>query len=226
MTIHLHRDLNEIRKQLLEVGALVEEATHKAITALMERRTDLAAEVRAGDDRIDAREVQVEEACLKVLALHHPVAVDLRYIVTVMKVNNDLERMGDLATNIAARAEYLANHPPLELSVDLRAMCTTVQRMVRQSLDALVRSDARLAREVLRSDDDVDQFNRETYDAAQDLMMQDPSTVRRAVHTLSASRHLERIADLATNIAEDVIYMQEGEVVRHRISNSVGSEGG
>jgi len=224
MTVHLQRDLDSIRRQLMEVGALVEEATNKAITALIDRRTELVDGVIEGDSLIDEKEVQVEEACLKALALHQPVAIDLRYIVVVMKVNNDLERMGDLASNIAARAAYLSTHEPLDLPIDVRKMAKTVQSMLHDSLDALVRSDTTLARGVLRADDLVDDFLKQMFDGMQRTMVEDSSTVKRAVHYLSAARHLERIADLATNIAEDVIYMSDGEVIRHGLSNSVGSE--
>lgn len=224
MTIHLHRDLDDIKKQLMDVGALVEQAIRDATTALLDRRIDLVERVQAADDAIDAKEVHVEETCLKALALHQPVAVDLRYIVVVMKVNNDLERMGDLASNIAARAAYLAAHEPLDLPVDLRSMVEIVQRMVRDCLDALVRSDIALARSVLAADDSVDDFNRDMFTRMQDEMMSDPKKVKRAVHYLSASRHLERIADLATNVAEDVIYMTEGEVIRHGRALSVGDK--
>ena len=218
MTIHFRRDLDEIKKLLLEVGTLVEQATNKAITALLERREELAAEVQAGDRLIDRKEVQVEELCLKSLALHQPVAADLRFIVVVMKVYNDLERMGDLASNIADRAAYLARHPQLAVPLDFRQMAETVRGMVRDSLDSLVRFDTALAREVLASDDEVDRFNREMWQTLEQTMVEDSSAVQRALHFLSASRHLERIGDLATNIAEDVIYMVDGEVIRHRYS--------
>ena len=222
MTVHFRRDLDEIKKHLLEVGALVEEATKKAITALLERRQELSTEVKEGDKIIDRKEVQVEELCLKLLALHQPVAADLRFIVVVMKVNNDLERMGDLASNIADRAANLASLPQLTVPLDLRAMAQRVESMVRSSLDSLVRCDTALARQVMQADDEVDNVNREMWDKLQTIMMNDASTVQRALHFLSASRHLERIADLATNIAEDVIYMVEGEVIRHRLANYVG----
>jgi len=219
MTIHFRRDLDEIKKHLLEVGSLVEEAANNAIIALLERREDLAREVKEGDRAVDRKEVQVEELCLKSLALHQPVAADLRFIVVVMKVNNDLERMGDLATNIASRAADLATQPKLQVPVDLRAMAEKVRSMVRDSLDSLVRCDTDLAWSVLDADDEVDELNKEMWAELQKMMMEDGSTVRRGLHFLSASRHLERIADLATNIAEDVIYMVDGEVVRHGLAN-------
>ncbi|MBN2492423.1 MAG: phosphate signaling complex protein PhoU, partial [Planctomycetes bacterium] len=210
MPVHLRRDLDEIKKLLLEVGSLVEEATNKAITALLDRREDLASEVQAGDREIDLKEVLVEELCLKLLALHQPVAADLRFVVVVMKVNNDLERMGDLAANIAERAACLITHPPLAVPLDFRKMAEKARAMVRDSLDCLLRRDTRLARAVLAADDEVDACHREMWDTLQQTMLADPATIRRALHYLSASRHLERIADLTTNIAEDVIYMVDG----------------
>ena len=215
MPKHLERDLERLRKQILEVGSLVEEAIDRAIRALMERRAEIARDVIDGDCAIDAREVEVEEHCLKILALHQPVAVDLRFIVAVMKVNNDLERMGDLAANIAERAAYISTQDAIRLPVGLSEMAKTARTMVRQSLDALVNMDVELARGVLRRDDEVDAANREMFDTLQRVMHDDPSTIERAVQALSASRNLERIADHATNIAEDVIFMIEGEVIRH-----------
>jgi phosphate transport system protein len=215
MTKHLQRDLDELKKEILTMGALVEEATSKAITALTNRRTDLAEEVRTGDNVLDEKEVHVEESCLKVLALHQPVAIDLRFIVAVLKVNNDLERMGDLASNVAERALHLATGEPLPIPLKFEELGDRVRAMVKNSLDALVNVDPELARKVCADDDAVDELNRELFARAQDLMKERPETVRHAVSALSASRHLERIADLATNIAEDVIFMVEGEIVRH-----------
>jgi phosphate transport system protein len=216
MPIHFHRDKEHLKRELLELGMLVEEATIKAIRALVDRHLELAEEVMMGDDRVDEKEVRVEEECLKVLALHQPVANDLRFIVALMKVNNDLERMGDIAVNIAERAAYIAVHDPLDVQLDFRSMADAVQRMVRDSLDCLVRMDTALARKVTRADDEVDAYNRQMFVVLQRVMESDPKSVQRAVHLLSCSRHLERIADLATNIAEDVIFMVDGEVVRHR----------
>jgi len=225
MSKHLLRDMENLKKEILGAGAIVEEATNKAITSLVDRRPELAEEVMAGDDEIDEKEVNIEEECLKILALHQPVATDLRFIVAVMKVNNDLERMGDLAVNIAERAAYLSAHDPIELPLDFTRMADKVRSMLRESLDALVNLDARLARRICGQDEVVDAINREMFVALQDLMYREPETIQRAVHTLSASRHLERIADLATNIAEDVIFLVEGEVIRHR-TEVYGEEGG
>ncbi len=215
MTKHLQRDLDDLKREILTMGALVEEATSKAITALTNRRRDLAEEVRDGDNVLDSTEVHVEEACLKVLALHQPVAIDLRFIVTVLKVNNDLERMGDLATNIAERALHLASEDPLPIALNFEELGDRVRGMVKNSLDALVNVDPNLARRVCADDDAVDELNRDLFKRAQELMKAKPETIERAVSALSASRHLERIADQATNIAEDVIFMVEGDIVRH-----------
>jgi len=221
MTEHFRRDLDAIKKQLLEVGALVEDAVKKATFALLDRQKDLAVEVKDLDAVIDRKEVEVEEACLKSLALHQPVAADLRFLVVVLKVNNDLERMGDLASNIAARALYLSDRPPLPFPRDLPSMAGKVEEMVRESLDSLVRRDTTLARKVLMDDDHVDTLNKEMFETFEEMMQEDHTTVKRASQTLSVSRHLERIADLATNIAEDVIYMVEGEVIRHRTDDFI-----
>ena len=215
MTKHLERDLDLLKREILTMGALVEEATSKAITSLTNRRSDLADEVINGDNVLDSTEVHVEEACLKVLALHQPVATDLRFIVAVLKVNNDLERMGDLAVNVAERAMHLATEDPLPIPLKFEELGERVRRMVKDSLDALVNVDPVLARKVLADDDAVDALNREMFKRVQLLMREKPETVERAVSALSASRHLERIADQATNVAEDVIFMVEGDIVRH-----------
>ncbi len=198
------------------MGSMVEEATNKALSAFLYRRPELAEAVMEGDDRIDQKELDVEEECLKLLALHQPVAADLRFIIAVMKVNNDLERMGDEAYNIAERASYLSAHDPIGVPGDFPTMVDRVRVMVRDSLDALVNRDTNLARKVCRDDDLVDSTHREMYMALQERMRENPETVERAVRTLSVSRHLERIADLATNIAEDVVFMVDGDVIRHR----------
>ena len=215
MSIHLQKDLEHLDKELLILSSMVEDATNRAILALVDRRLDLARQVMREDDRINHREVLIEEECLKMLALHQPVAADLRFIVAVLKVNNDLERMGDLAVNIAERAAYLATQEPLQVSLDFPKMAEGVRDMVRESLDALSNMNPRLARHVLTMDDEIDDANRGMFDILQELMHRDPSTIERAVHLLSASRHLERIADLATNIAQDVVYMSEGRLIRH-----------
>ncbi|MEM7164664.1 MAG: phosphate signaling complex protein PhoU [Planctomycetota bacterium] len=213
---HLQKDLERLKKHILFMGSLVEEATNKAISALLDRRPELAYEVRNGDGAIDEKEIEIEEEVLKTLALHQPVASDLRFVITVLKVNNDLERMGDLAANIAERAAYLCQHDPVSPPDSFGRMGEMVRRMVKQSLDSLVTLDTALARRVLDEDDVVDDAHREVFGQLQALMRRDPDTIERSVHTISASRNLERIADLATNIAEDVVFLVEGDVIRHQ----------
>jgi len=205
-----------IKKETLHLAAMVVDATNKAIIALVDRRTGLAETVMRSDDEIDRKEVQIEEECLKALALHQPVAADLRFIISVIKANNDLERIGDLAVNIAERAAYLSRHAPLPIALDFPGMAEAARKMLLSSLEAFSRRDAALARKVLAMDDGVDDANREMYLSLQSLMHGNPETIERAIHLLSASRHLERIGDLATNIAEDVVYMVEGELIRHQ----------
>ena len=219
MAQHLQRDVETLKKALMDISVMVEDAINKAILALVDRRTELARDVMHGDNEIDQKEVMIEEECLKILALPHPVAADLRFIIVVLKVSNDLERMGDLAVNITERAAYLSTHPPLQVELDFPLMAEKVRMMVRESLTSLINRDTELAREVLAKDDDIDDLNRDMFVSLQDLMRSDTNTVERAVHSLSASRHLERIADLATNIAEDVVFMVEGELIRHRVED-------
>lgn len=219
MTIHFQNNMDKLKKDMLGIASLVDTAISKAVIALTLQRTDLANEVMHDDDEIDTKEVYIEEECLKILALHQPVAADLRFVITVLKVNNDLERMGDLAVNIAERAVYLATHEQLNIALDLPSMAEGVTNMVKASLDALTNRDTKLARKILVMDDEIDAANRKMYIDLQDLMYKDKTTIKRAIHLLSASRHLERIADHATNIAEDVIYMAEGSLIRHRTEN-------
>ncbi|MBV1905079.1 MAG: phosphate signaling complex protein PhoU [Pseudomonadales bacterium] len=216
MSVHLQRDLSQLKKEILQLGNMVEAATNDAILSLTNRLPDLAKSVIANEKLVDTKEVQIEEACLKILALHQPVAVDLRFIVVVLKVNNDLERMGDFAANVAARALFLSSQEPIPFPPEFSEnMPFRIRTMVHSSLDALVKLDADLAREVIAMDNEVDTINRNMYSQLQTLMEKDTKTIQRAIELLSTSRYLERIADLATNIAEDVIFMVEGEVIRH-----------
>ncbi len=216
MAIHLLRDLESLKKELLTVGSLVEEATNKAILALVDRRPDLADEVRHGDRIVDEQELRVEDECLKILALHQPVAADLRYVVAMLKVNNDLERVGDLAGNIAARAKELTKGEPVSVPSEITRMSDVTQRMLRDCLNAVVGSDIELARRVHREDEEVDALYKQVFGLLETRMRENPDTIPAQIQLLSVSRYLERIADLATNIAEDVIFMVEGELVRHQ----------
>ena len=217
MSLHLERDLDELKRDVLHLGSLVETALGNASFVLRDRRVKLAQAVYAGESVISEKEVQIEESCLKILALHQPVAIDLRFIVVVLKVNNDLERIGDLAENLTARAVYLAEREPMpEPMAIINGMFVTIRSMLKDSLDSLVKLDVDLARKVIEQDDGVDQINRQMYDDFRQMMARDASMIEQATSWLSCSRYLERIADLATNISEDVVFMVEGEVVRHQ----------
>lgn len=217
MSLHLERDLDELKRDVLHLGSLVETALGNASVVLRDRRVKLAQAVYAGESVINEKEVQIEESCLKILALHQPVAIDLRFIVVVLKVNNDLERIGDLAENLTARAVYLAEREPMpEPMAIINGMFVTIRSMLKDSLESLVKLDVDLARKVIEQDDGVDQINRQMYDDFRQMMARDASMIEQATSWLSCSRYLERIADLATNISEDVVFMVEGEVVRHQ----------
>jgi phosphate transport system protein len=211
----LQREIERLKKQLLSLCALVEDQVQLAVRALLVRDPDMARGVEQRDIEIDHREVEVEEELLKTLALHQPVASDLRLIVAALKINNDLERIGDLAVNIARKAATFASQPPMDIPFDLAGMWEKTQLMLRDSLDALVNLNPGLANDVCARDNEVDHLKREIRHKAESMMERDPSKVVPLLTLLAVSRNLERIADHATNIAEDVIYMAEGRIIRH-----------
>lgn len=216
MSLHLHRDLDKLKKEMLRLGNMVELAINNAFLALNNRDSSYVEEVVTNEEQINEMEVQIEEECLKILALHQPVAVDLRFLVVVLKVNNDLERMGDIAKNIAERAKDLMESGVVpDLGQPMQGLPDLVRTMVRSSLDSLVKLDDQLARKIIEMDDEVDQINRDMYAAVKSLVAEQPSVADSAINLLSCSRNMERIGDLATNIAEDVIFVVEGKVVRH-----------
>ncbi len=216
MAEHLHRRLHELKQELLYVGSLVEEGLARSIQALLHGDQQLAQVVIEADREIDRMEVEVEHKCLDILALHQPVAHDLRFVVAVLKINNDLERIGDLAKNIAKRVLYLSRRPGIEVPQQFQEMSRIAQRMVKHSLDALVRADANLARQVLGEDDSVDTLRDEVSEAVRAQLAAHPEETEIWLKVASVSRHLERLADMATHIAEEVIYMVDGNIVRHR----------
>ena len=217
MTIHLQRDLESLRKDVLHLGSLVQGSTKASIDFLNSKKTQQLDEVAQLERRINELEVDIEEHCLKILALHQPVAIDLRFIVVVMKVNNDLERMGDQAVNIAHRVQALIGEPDLGLELPLNQMTDTIQQMVTLSLEALVNQDATIARRVVEMDDEVDDLHSENYAALRRLVENNPQRVGSAMSMATVSSNLERIGDLYTNIAEEVIFMVEGKVIRHQV---------
>jgi phosphate transport system protein len=216
MSKHLERDLDNLQHDLLALAASVEEAVHRAIRSLQDRDAAMAQQVIDGDTQIDEEENHIEEEALKMLALHQPVAVDLRRITAALKINNELERMADLAEDIAERALYLSTLAPVPIPETLQQMTELTAFMVRQSLQVFIDLDSRGARRLCRMDDEVDRYNVEIIHELIQLMQSGPEMVEPGMSLFSATRHLERIADHATNIAEDVVYLVEGEIIRHR----------
>ena len=213
---HFETDLQTLKQRLLGMGALVEERAHQAIVALIERRLDLAQKVATSDQDVNELQIEIDDRAIKLLALQNPMATDLRLITVAMKINADLERIGDQAVNIAENVVKLLVHPPLKPTIDLPRMAELAEAMTRDALDAFVRKDIELARAVLGRDDEVDQMKDQVFRVLLTYMMADPGTIERALALILISRNLERIADHATNIAEDVIFLVEAKDVRHR----------
>ena len=215
MKNQFNQELDDLKRVIALMGGHIEEAIQNAAQALRDRDSALAAEVIAGDIDVNRIELDVEKRCLHLLATQQPLAVDLRFITAVLRINTDLERIGDLAKNIAREARRLANAPALDALPNLDEMINAVRRMVRECLEALLRRDTELARRVCNSDDDVDAMNKAFSTELIELMKDNPSAVDAATQVLMAVRHLERIADLATNIAEEVVFMVEGRNIKH-----------
>lgn len=216
MTKHLERELQLLRRDLVEQFGVVEQMIQLSVRSVVERIPDVADRVIESDARVDANDIRIEEECLKLIALHQPVATDMRWLITVVKTNSDLERMADLACNIAERAKALDFFPLFPIPEEFSEMMSIATGMVRNALDAFVEGDSHKATEVIRTDDMVDTLNRVVIDQLHEMMKEDVEQIEPAVHCFSVSRHLERIADLAENIAEDVIYLVEGDIVRHK----------
>ena len=215
MTRHLQRELDRLKKRILSLGAMVEERVRMARQAIETRDGQLAQKILDMDHEIDESEVEIEEECLKILALHQPVAVDLRFLSAVIKINNDLERIGDEAVNIAERVMIISKREKLDIPFDYSLMAEKTESMLKKSLDAVVNMDLDGAVNVCLSDDEVDDLQNEAYDVIKKAIKDTPERVGYLINLLLISRHLERIADHATNIAEEVVYMIEGEIVRH-----------
>lgn len=216
MSIHLIRDLDHLHRSVLTMCGRVEEMIHAAVDALHKPDYDQAMAIIRLDDEVDRMDVEIEEECLKLLALHQPVAIDLRRITTVLKIGAELERVADLGVSIAERAVGIVKSPEITVPDDLKDMSGQALDMLHRSIDAYVHLDIRTAREVCLQDEAIDKLNREIIEELIELMKRRPDLVEPAMHLFSASRQIERIADHATNIAEDVIYLVQGEIVRHR----------
>jgi len=216
VTRHIERQIGNLKEKIQRVGTIVEEAISKSISAVINRDVQLAQRVLANDEAIDRMEVEVEEECLKILALYQPVADDLRFVVAVLKINNDLERMGDLAKNIAKRVAQLEGAGPIELPPEIRTMAMQAEEMVRECLAAVNDGDPVLARRIREQDDVVDAARQKVRKRILAGIQEHPENVEALLRVNSITKHIERIADMATNVAEDVIYMVEGDIVRHR----------
>lgn len=212
---HFLEELNELQRRLLDMGDLVEAAIQHSVLCLTERDAGLAQDVLQNETRINRMEIENDDLAVRLLALHQPMARDLRFLTSAIKINNDLERMGDLAVNIVERSLALMEEPPLQPLADIPQLAKLVQSMVDKSLDSFVERDRELARAVLRADDAVDDLRDRIYQKMTDLMQKDSGAVLRALNLIFVARNLERIADHATNIAEDVVFLVEGIDVRH-----------
>jgi phosphate transport system protein len=216
MLQHYARQIEKLKRMILSLGKRVEESVQQAIQAIEQRDVDLARAVIERDAAIDEQEVDIEEECLHTLALYQPVASDMRFIVSVVKINNDLERIGDHAANLAEQAIFLAREPRIDsVPFDFGGECRRVLSMVHRSLTALVSGDAQLALRVRQDDDEVDEIHRRMYQQVVGAIQEDADDAHRLIGLMNASRQLERIADLAVNIAEDVVYLVKGEILRH-----------
>jgi len=214
-------ELRSLKEKVLKIGSLVETAIHDSIRSLVERDSDIAKKVIKRDHEINALDVQIDEECTRLIALRQPKARDLRFIITTMKITTDLERMGDLAVNIAERALELNEEPQLKPYIDIPRMAEISQDMVRDALDAFVRGCTKLPYEVIKREDEVDDLTEQVFNELLIFMMRDPKTVTRATRISYVAKYLERIADHATNIAEMVLYLCQGKMVRHAFPEGV-----
>src|SRR5512135_2727299 len=224
METRFQQELNQLKEYLLQMAGLAERAITNAIEALVKRDTALAEKTIAEDEQLNKLELVIDDWCLKLLALHQPLAADLRFITSAMRINVELERIGDLAVNIAERVVSLNQEPQLKPYIDLPRMAEITKNMVKDVLDAFVNGDADLARSVCERDDQVDALNDQVFRELMTYMLADPKTITRAVHLIIVSKYLERIADHATNIAEGVIFMVKALVIKHHADSMVGEE--
>jgi phosphate transport system protein len=225
METHFQQELNKLKGNLLQMAGLAERAISNAVEALVKRDTSLAEKTIGEDEKINQMELRIDELCLKLLALHQPMAADLRFITSAMRINTELERIGDQATNIAERVISLNQEPQLKPYIDIPRMAEITQSMVKDVLDAFVNGDAQLARSVCERDDQVDGLNDQVFRELLTYMMSDSKTITRSVHLIIVSRCLERIADHATNIAEGVIFMVKALVIKHHADVKGEKEG-
>ena len=223
---HFDEELQALKNDLLDMGGRAEAVIQKSIEALKRRDPRLADEAIADDRAIDRLEIDIDERCVSLLALRQPMAVDLRFITAALKIGNDLERVGDHAVNIAGSAKRLASEPPLKPLVDIPRMADLAATMLREGLDAFVRRDSSTARELVKRDDEVDALNHQMFRELLSFMIEDPRTITRAMELILVARNLERVADLATNVAEEVVFIAEARIIKHHTDERVGDDFG
>ncbi len=226
MQRHIDQELEDLRRHLLRMGSLVEDQIRRSIQALIDRDNEMASQVIERDKQVNSLDVEIDETCVRLLALHQPAARDLRFVTTAMKISTELERMSDLAENICERAIELNQEPQLKPYIDIPRMADWTMRMVKESLDAFVRSDAALARKVCADDDFVDDLTHQLFRELLSFMIENTGTISRAIRLTFIGKYIERIADHATNVAELVIYMVEGKIVRHMAPVSPSTDHG
>ena len=217
MERHFDEELNRLKQRLLQMGDTAQEMIGLSVKSLVERKDSYTKEVFNLEERVNHMEVEIEEEVLKLLALRQPAARDLRLLTAILKINNDLERVADQAVNVAETSQFLLKEPPLKPLIDIPHMATLAQRMIKNSLAAFVNHDPLLAKEVCQDDDEVDRINEQIFRELLTYMMEDPKAITRAVDLILVSRNLERIADHATNISEDVIFIEQGKNIKHHI---------
>jgi phosphate transport system protein len=215
MERHFHEQLETLKQQLIDMAMAVEEAIASAIEALIKREDRIADQVMKRDERINRMEIDIDEICLRLLALQQPMAIDLRFVTSAMKLNNDLERIGDHAVNIAQLAKALNHRDPLKPFINIPRMAEIAQRMVKQSIDSFINADVTLAKKVCEQDDEVDLFDDQLFRELITYMFSDPKNIPRALNYVLVSKNLERIADLSTNIAEEVIFIYHAKNIKH-----------
>lgn len=219
MERHFDEELKQLKEKLLKMSGLTEKAINRSVEALMDRDQDMAQAIIPEDNTINMLEIEIDDLCLRFLALHQPQAGDLRFITAIMRINNELERMGDLAVNIAQRVLDIIKDSPLQPPADIPKMAEAAQGMLKDSIDAFVNNDPKLAQAVCERDDIVDTLNKQIFHNSLHTMCKDPHVIERSVDFILVAKNLERIADLATNVCEDIIYMVDGKVIKHHIAD-------
>jgi phosphate transport system protein len=226
MERHFEREIDSLKEQLLLMGGRAEQLVRKSIASLVRRDPDLARETFDDDRQIDRLEIDIEERCIRLFALQQPLATDLRFIMAALKISNDLERVGDHGVNIAQSTIRLVEQPQLKPLVDIPRMADLSTAMLNDALDAFVRRDSESARRLCAKDDEVDQLNRQVFRELISYMIESPSTISRAMELILVARNLERVADLATNIAEEVVFVHEAKIIKHHADERVGEDFG